>query len=71
MPVIPVTSGSINRRIQVQAGLGKKQNPISNITRVKRVEGMAQAVKLPPSKHKVLLSSIPSITITKKKSNTK
>jgi hypothetical protein len=29
MPVIPDTAGRINRRIEVQAGPGKKQDPIS------------------------------------------
>jgi hypothetical protein len=38
MPVIPATAGSINRRIVVKASLGKKGDPISKITREKRVE---------------------------------
>jgi hypothetical protein len=36
LSVIPVTVGSINRRIVVQPHPGKKQNPISKITRIKR-----------------------------------
>jgi hypothetical protein len=35
MPVNPATVRSINK-IVVQAGLGKKQDPISKITRAKR-----------------------------------
>jgi hypothetical protein len=42
-PVITVTAGSINRRITVQTDLDKKQDPISEITRAKRVGGMEPA----------------------------
>jgi hypothetical protein len=34
-------------RITVQSGLGKKQDPISKITRAKRAGGMAQEVENP------------------------
>jgi uncharacterized protein YoxC len=50
----------------VQASLGKKQDPISKITRVKRVGGMAQAVQHLSSKFKVLSSNFSN---TKKKKN--
>jgi hypothetical protein len=36
----------------VQAGLGKKRDPISKITRVKKAGGMAQVVEHQPSKYK-------------------
>jgi hypothetical protein len=44
-PDIPATVGSINRRIIVQAGLGKKQDSISKITRAKRAGCVAQVVE--------------------------
>jgi hypothetical protein len=48
-----------NRRITVQAGQGKKQDPISKNktkqTRSKRAGGTAQVVELLPSKHESLL----------------
>jgi hypothetical protein len=37
--------------------MGRKQNPISKITRAKRIGGMAQAVEYVPSKHKALSSN--------------
>jgi hypothetical protein len=37
VPVIPDTVGSINRRIVVQARLGKKRDPNSKITRAKEL----------------------------------
>jgi hypothetical protein len=43
--VIPATSGSINRRIMVQIGLGKKQEPISKLTIAKRAESVTQAIE--------------------------
>jgi hypothetical protein len=42
---------SINRRIEIQAGPGKKQDPISKITNIKRAGGMGQAE---PRKYKAL-----------------
>jgi hypothetical protein len=36
VPVIPVTMGCSNRRIMIQAGLRKKQGPISKITSTKK-----------------------------------
>jgi hypothetical protein len=36
----PAIAGSINRRTVVQAGLGKKRDPISKITRAKRAGGV-------------------------------
>jgi hypothetical protein len=53
-PVTPATEGNINRRIMVQTILGKRQDPISNITRVKRTGGLAQVVQCLPRKHKAL-----------------
>jgi hypothetical protein len=41
----------------VQAGLGKKQPPISKITRAKRAGGIEQAEQDLPSKHEALSSS--------------
>jgi hypothetical protein len=41
--------GSINRQIMVQASQGKKQDPISKITRAKRVGGMVQVGECLPS----------------------
>jgi hypothetical protein len=55
------TGGSI-----VQAGLGKKQDPISKITRAKRTEGLAQAVEHLTSKYEALSSN--NYTAKKKKS---
>jgi hypothetical protein len=51
--------GSLNRRIVVQASLGKKQDPISKITRENRAGVVTQMVKHLPSKCKAL-SSKPS-----------
>jgi hypothetical protein len=36
MPIIPTTARSINRKIIVQAGLDKKQDPMSKTARAKR-----------------------------------
>jgi hypothetical protein len=36
VPVISATAGNINRRIVVQVSPGKKQNPISKITKAAR-----------------------------------
>jgi hypothetical protein len=38
--VIPGVAGNVNRRVTVQAGPGKKQEPVSKITRAKRAGGM-------------------------------
>jgi hypothetical protein len=38
----PNYMGSTNRRTEVQAGLGIKQDPISKITEAKRAKGIAQ-----------------------------
>jgi hypothetical protein len=43
--VIPATEGSINGRILVQAASGKKQEPVSKITRIKRSKGETQTVE--------------------------
>jgi hypothetical protein len=50
MPVISATTGSINRRVMVQAGPAIKQNAISKISVVRRAGGMAEAVEHLPSK---------------------
>jgi hypothetical protein len=42
--------GSENRRIVVQSGLGKKQGPISKITRAKRAGRVPQVIDCLPSK---------------------
>jgi hypothetical protein len=55
MPVIPATSGSINRRVMVQAGLGKKQQTISKIA--KSSGGLAQAIQHLPIKREALSSN--------------
>jgi hypothetical protein len=47
--------------------LGKKQDPISKITRAKRAGGVVQAVEYLPNKHKALTSN-PN-TVKKKKKN--
>jgi hypothetical protein len=64
--IYPSYAGSINRRITVQARLGKKQDPISKITRAKRVGGVKQAVEYLPRKYENL-SSNPSTTKNKQK----
>jgi hypothetical protein len=48
---IPVTSGKVwnNRRIMVQASLGKQQDFISKITRGKKGGGMAPSGRPPAS----------------------
>jgi hypothetical protein len=48
-----------------QAGLGKKQDPISKITRAKRAGGVAQAVECLTHKHEAL-SPNPSTHLPKK-----
>jgi hypothetical protein len=53
----PSYSGSINRRIEVQAGPSKKQNPVSEITKAKRAGSVAQVVEFLPSKLKSLSSN--------------
>jgi hypothetical protein len=44
-PVIPTTRGNVNGRIYVKASLGKRQEPISKITKVKGAEGVAQVLE--------------------------
>jgi hypothetical protein len=56
VPVISATVGSINR-IRVQASPGKKQDPISGITRAKRAKGVTWAVEHLPCKCKGLSSN--------------
>jgi hypothetical protein len=55
-------AGNVKRKIIIQASLGKKQDPISKITREKRVAGMAQTVQHVLSKYETLISNL---TITK------
>jgi hypothetical protein len=55
--VIPASVGSIHRRTKVQARPGKKQVPISKITRVKRAGGIAQVVQCLPSQCETLSSN--------------
>jgi hypothetical protein len=44
-PVISATQGSTNRSMVVQASLGIKQDPISNITKAQRAGGVVQMVE--------------------------
>jgi hypothetical protein len=60
---IPATQGTINRRIMIQAGLAKKQYPISIITTARRAGGVAHAYQA--SNHEALNST--SSTTKKKK----
>jgi hypothetical protein len=48
------STGSLNRRTAVHTGLGKKQEPISKISRAKKAGGMAQEVKRLPLEHGAL-----------------
>jgi hypothetical protein len=59
--------GSLNWNIIVQAGLGERQDPMSKITRAKRVGGMAQSVQHLPSKCKALNSNSSTANAPKKK----
>jgi hypothetical protein len=45
--LIPVTIESINKRITVQASLGKKQDPISKINRAKKTGGSGSNDRMP------------------------
>jgi hypothetical protein len=47
--------GSINRRLIIQANLGKQQDPLSKITRTRKAHGLPQAVEYLASKHKPLV----------------
>jgi hypothetical protein len=47
-------TGSVDRRMAVQAALGKKQDFVSKINKAKRAEGMAQVIDHLPSKSKAL-----------------
>jgi hypothetical protein len=46
-----------NRRITIQASLGKKQDPISKLTRAERTEDVTQVVEYLPTKRKALSSN--------------
>jgi hypothetical protein len=48
----PNNTGSRNRRIMIQVGLGKVRDPISKITRAKWAGGVAQVVEHLLHKHK-------------------
>jgi hypothetical protein len=43
-------TGSVDRRMAVQAASGKKQDFVSKINKAKRAEGMAQVIDHLPSK---------------------
>jgi hypothetical protein len=43
--------------IEVQTGLGKKRDPISKITRARRVGGIIQVVEYLPTKYTALSSN--------------
>jgi phosphatidate phosphatase PAH1 len=59
---------ALNRSITGQTSLGKKQDPISKITRTKRAGGIVQVVECLPSKHEALNQiSIPQKKKKKKK----
>jgi hypothetical protein len=64
----PSNGKKLNRRI-VQAGLGKKQDPLSKITRAKITAGVVQAVKHLPHKHQALSSNPSSTNNLKNKLN--
>jgi hypothetical protein len=51
----------------VQAGLGKKQDPVSKINRAKRAGRVAQMVEYLPNKCAALSSNSSTTTTTKKK----
>jgi hypothetical protein len=53
----PATEGSINRKITVQASLGKNQDLISKIIRIKKAGCIIQAVEHLPSKWETLSSN--------------
>jgi hypothetical protein len=57
----PSTLGSTNRRIEVQAGLSIKCDPISKLANTKRTGGVDHVVVKLLSEHE-FLSSIPSTT---------
>jgi hypothetical protein len=59
-------SFQLTRRIFVQAGLGKKRDPIPKIARTKRDGGMAQVIECLPSKHKALSAKFHQKTFYKK-----
>jgi hypothetical protein len=65
MPANLATAGSTNRKIELQAGLDVKRDPISKITKAKRAGDMVQALQHLPSKCEVLSSN--SSTTKKKK----
>jgi hypothetical protein len=65
---IPVMTGSINKRIIVQEGLGKKRDSISKIIRAKKDWGYGSSAHMPASKHNALNSNSSS---EKKKSSLK
>jgi hypothetical protein len=46
------------KRIMVQTSLGKKQDPISKITKASKCRGMLQVVECLPTKHEVLNSNL-------------
>jgi hypothetical protein len=50
-------AGSINKRMEVHAGLSPEQNPISKITRAKRDGSVVQALEYLPSKCEALNSN--------------
>jgi hypothetical protein len=56
MSVLPVTRGSINRKIAFQASPALKRKPISKITKAERAGGVAQVILLLTSKHLALSS---------------
>jgi hypothetical protein len=49
--------GSLKRRIVAQAGLGKKQDPVSKITIAKMAGSVVQVIELLLSRHKALSSN--------------
>jgi hypothetical protein len=49
LPVTQVMVQSMRKRIIIQATLGKKQKPISKITRVQRAGGVVQVTECLPS----------------------
>jgi hypothetical protein len=58
-------SGKHKTRIAVQAGLNKKQDPMSKITRVKKAGGMVQTVMGLSNKRKALSSNTSTVSSPK------
>jgi hypothetical protein len=56
--IIPAVVRRLSRRLKVQSGPGKKPDPISKITRVKRAGSVTQEVACLSNKHEALSSNL-------------